>query len=67
MIAGDAQPGARCSLMEKDLGLIVDAAAAAGIDIPVARRNAEQWAAMAAKGWRDLDHSALFQLYRRAD
>lgn len=56
--------GFRVSLHRKDLGIALDEAAAAGVDMPVARLVAAYEDELIADGWGDEDMSALARLVR---
>lgn len=61
MLAGQFQPGFRIDLHHKDMGIIMDAARAKGVTIPVAALTAQLINALRAQGDGGLDHSALLR------
>ena len=63
-IAGDFEPRAHVTLLEKDTRLAVEAAAAAGFDGPLGARAAAVFAQAHAAGLADLDDAALLTLLR---
>lgn len=63
-IAGDFEPRAHVTLLEKDTGLAVQAAQAAGFEGPLGQRVASTFARAHAAGLADLDDAALFTLLR---
>ncbi|UZJ24216.1 2-hydroxy-3-oxopropionate reductase [Rhodococcus antarcticus] len=58
-------PGFRIALHHKDLGIVVDAARAAGVVTPVAALVAQLMASAVAAGDGGLDHSALLRTLER--
>ena len=52
-------PGFRVDLHHKDLGIVLDAARAAGVAIPLGASVADLMASLRAQGGGSLDHSAL--------
>ncbi len=61
MLACNFQPGFRIDLHHKDMGIIVDAARAKGVAIPVGAVTAQLIGALRAQGDGGLDHSALLR------
>ena len=61
MLAGNFQPGFRIDLHHKDMGIIIDAARAKGVAIPVGAVTAQLIGALRAQGDGGLDHSALLR------
>jgi L-threonate 2-dehydrogenase len=61
-IAGDYEPRAHVSLLEKDTRLAVEAAAAAGYSGPLGAAARDVFARAADAGLAQLDDAALFQL-----
>lgn len=61
MLAGQFQPGFRIDLHHKDMGIIMDAARAKGVTVPVAALTAQLINALRAQGDGGLDHSALLR------
>jgi L-threonate 2-dehydrogenase len=64
-IAGDYEPRAHVSLLEKDTRLAVQAAAAAGYSGPLGAAARDVFASAAQAGLAQLDDAALFQLLSR--
>lgn len=64
-IAGDLQPRAHVTLLEKDTRLAVEAAARAGFQGPLGGHAARVFAQAHAAGMADLDDAALLQLLRQ--
>ena len=58
---GNFQPGFRIDLHHKDMGIIVDAARAKGVAIPLGAVTAQLIGALRAQGDGGLDHSALLR------
>jgi putative dehydrogenase len=65
-VAGDFEPRAHVTLLEKDTRLAVAAAAAAGFEGPLGARAARVFAQAHEAGMADLDDGALLELLRRA-
>lgn len=63
-IAGDFEPRAHVTLLEKDTGLAVQAAQAVGFEGPLGQRTASTFARAHAAGLADMDDAALFTLLR---
>ncbi len=61
MLAGDFAPGFRIDLHHKDMGIIIEAARAKGVTIPLGAVSAQLIAALRAQGDGGLDHSALLR------
>ncbi|HEV2894062.1 MAG TPA: NAD-binding protein, partial [Actinomycetota bacterium] len=61
MLAGKFAPGFRVDLHHKDLGIVLDAARARGLAIPLGAVTAQLIGALGAQGDGDLDHSALLR------
>ena len=61
MLAGNFQPGFRIDLHHKDMGIIIDAARAKGVAIPLGAVAAQLIGALRAQGDGGLDHSALLR------
>ncbi|GAA2459869.1 2-hydroxy-3-oxopropionate reductase [Actinomadura vinacea] len=59
MLARRFAPGFRVDLHHKDLGIVLDAARAAGVAVPLASHVADLIASLRAQGAGSLDHSAL--------
>ncbi|MEQ3549476.1 NAD(P)-dependent oxidoreductase [Pseudonocardia nematodicida] len=65
MLSGDFGPGFRIDLHHKDMGIVSDAARAAGVVTPVGALVAQLVAATRAAGDGGLDHSALYRTIAR--
>ena len=65
MLAGAFDPGFRVDLHHKDLGIVVDAARASGVAIPLGAMVAQLVGALRASGDGGLDHSALLRGVQR--
>jgi len=61
MLAGEFSPGFRIDLHHKDMGIVVDAARAKGVTIPLGAVTAQLIGALRAQGDGGLDHSALLR------
>ena len=61
MLAGQFAPGFRIDLHHKDMGIIIDAARAKGVAIPLGAVTAQLIGALRAQGDGGLDHSALLR------
>lgn len=61
MVAGNFRPGFRIDLHHKDMGIIVDAARAKGVAIPLGAATAQLIGSLRAQGDGGLDHSALLR------
>ena len=62
MLARDFRPGFRVDLHHKDMGILLDAARAAGVTVPVASLVGQLFGALRARGDGELDHTALLRL-----
>ena len=62
MIERDFTPGGRAALHAKDAHIILDTAAAAGLDLPFFSPVADGFDRLVADGGGDLDHAALITL-----
>ena len=62
MLARDFRPGFRIDLHHKDLGIVIDAARAAGVSVPVTGLVAQLFAAARSQGYGASDHTALLAL-----
>jgi len=65
MLHRDFTPGFRVDLHHKDMGILIAAARAAGVALPVGDHVAGLIAALRAQGHGDLDHSALLLLVQQ--
>jgi 2-hydroxy-3-oxopropionate reductase len=61
MLAGQFAPGFRIDLHHKDMGIVLDAARAKGVTIPLGAATAQLINAPRAQGDGGLDHSALLR------
>ena len=61
MLAGQFAPGFRIDLHHKDMGIIIEAARAQGVAIPLGAVTAQLIGALRAQGDGGLDHSALLR------
>lgn len=59
------EPGFRVDLHHKDLGIVLDAARAVGVAIPLGAHVADLMASLRAQGGGSLDHSALLTQVER--
>lgn len=62
MAARDFTPGFRAALHHKDLGIVYEAARAAGVAIPLGALLAQLMGALTVQGHGDLDHTALLMI-----
>ena len=62
MVQRNFQPGFRCNLHHKDLGILTAAARDAGVVIPLGAAAAQLMASLVAQGHGDLDNTALLRL-----
>jgi len=62
MIDEAFEPGGKCSTQKKDLKQALALAEQVGARMPATRLNLELYEKMVAKGWGDLDHSALIRI-----
>lgn len=62
MLTRNFKPGFRCELHHKDLGIMMTAARAAGVVVPLGAVAAQLMAALVAQGHGDLDNTALLGL-----
>ena len=62
MLTRQFTPGFRCDLHHKDLGIMMAAASAAGVVVPMGAVAAQLMAALVAQGHGDLDNTALLGL-----
>jgi len=61
MLAGDFKPGFRIDLHHKDMGIVLAAARAKGVTLPLGALTAQLIGAVRAQGDGGLDHSALLR------
>jgi 3-hydroxyisobutyrate dehydrogenase-like beta-hydroxyacid dehydrogenase len=64
MIEGDFSPQARLAQHLKDVRLMLDAATAVGMKLPLASTHAELMERAVTSGWGDLDNSAVLKVLR---
>ncbi len=62
IIKGDFEPGFRSRFHYKDLNIIRETARAFSCSLPASALAHELFSAMQAKGWGDLDHSAVIKI-----
>jgi len=62
MLSRQFRPGFRCDLHHKDLGIMMSAARAAGVVVPLGAVAAQLMGALVAQGHGDLDNTALLGL-----
>jgi 2-hydroxy-3-oxopropionate reductase len=62
IVKGDFAPGFRSRFHYKDLNIIRETARAYGCSLPASALAHELFSAMQAKGWGDLDHSAVIKV-----
>jgi 3-hydroxyisobutyrate dehydrogenase-like beta-hydroxyacid dehydrogenase len=67
MIEGDFAPGGRVKIQRKDVAQALDLAESVGLELPSLRLSLGLWDKMIARGWGDLDHSALIKLIDEGD
>ena len=65
MIDRQFAPGFRVNLHRKDLGIVLDTGREVGVPLPVSSLVSQLYAALAAQGGGDLDHSALITVIDR--
>lgn len=65
MLAGDFAPRGATAILTKDLGAVADAAAALGIDLPLASAALERYRAAAAMGLERADFPSVVRVYER--
>src|SRR5690606_37778445 len=66
MQGGEFPAGGRCSTQRKDLDQAMELAGQMGLELPVTALCRDLYDRLIADGDGDLDHSALFKLYRCA-
>jgi 3-hydroxyisobutyrate dehydrogenase-like beta-hydroxyacid dehydrogenase len=62
MVTGSFEPGARIRIQRKDVDQALALARALGLELPASALSLKLWDEMIARGWGDLDHSALMKL-----
>ena len=65
MHRGDYTPGMESRLLDKDVGIALDAAAAAGLDMPALAEVGRNIATLQSRGWQEKDISIIFELFRK--
>jgi 2-hydroxy-3-oxopropionate reductase len=63
MIDGDFTPGGRIAFIEKDRAIVLGAAQAAGLELPVAQAAFDRALTVIGRGGGDLDQSAVYTLF----
>jgi 3-hydroxyisobutyrate dehydrogenase-like beta-hydroxyacid dehydrogenase len=62
MVTGTFEPGGRVRIQRKDVDQALALARSLGLDLPASALSLTLWDEMIARGWGDLDHSALVKL-----
>jgi len=62
MVAGDFEPGGRCTTQRKDMAQALELAEAAGVTLPLTAHVKGMYDALIASGLGSLDHSALIKV-----
>jgi 3-hydroxyisobutyrate dehydrogenase-like beta-hydroxyacid dehydrogenase len=62
MLAQAFEPGGRVSIQRKDVDQALALARSQGLELPASALSLTLWDEMIARGWGDLDHSALIKL-----
>ena len=62
MISGAFEPGGRVRIQRKDVEQALALARSLGLELPASALSLTLWDEMIARGWGDLDHSALIKL-----
>ncbi|HXV23359.1 MAG TPA: NAD(P)-dependent oxidoreductase [Alphaproteobacteria bacterium] len=62
MVTGSFQPGGRVRIQRKDVDQALGLARSVELELPASRLSLTLWDEMIARGWGDLDHSALIKL-----
>jgi 3-hydroxyisobutyrate dehydrogenase-like beta-hydroxyacid dehydrogenase len=62
MVTGAFEPGGRVRIQRKDVDQALALARSLGLDLPASALSLTLWDEMIARGWGDLDHSALVKL-----
>ena len=65
MHRGDYTPGMESRLLDKDVGIALDAAAAEGLDMPALAEVGRNIATLQSRGWQEKDISIIFELLRK--
>ena len=62
MVTGAFEPGGRVRIQRKDVDQALALARSLGLELPASALSLTLWDEMIARGWGDLDHSALIKL-----
>ena len=62
MVEGGFEPGGRVKIQRKDVDQALALARSLGLELPATALSLTLWDEMIARGWGDLDHSALVKL-----
>jgi len=62
MVTGAFEPGGRVKIQRKDVDQALALARSVGLELPASALSLTLWDEMIARGWGDLDHSALIKL-----
>jgi 3-hydroxyisobutyrate dehydrogenase-like beta-hydroxyacid dehydrogenase len=62
MVTGAFEPGGRVRIQRKDVDQALALARSLGLELPASALSLDLWDEMIARGWGDLDHSALVKL-----
>jgi 3-hydroxyisobutyrate dehydrogenase-like beta-hydroxyacid dehydrogenase len=62
MVTQSFEPGGRVRIQRKDVDQALALARSLGLELPASALSLTLWDAMIARGWGDLDHSALIKL-----
>jgi 3-hydroxyisobutyrate dehydrogenase-like beta-hydroxyacid dehydrogenase len=62
MVTGAFEPGGRVRIQRKDVDQALALARSLGLELPASALSLTLWDEMIARGWGDLDHSALIRL-----
>jgi 3-hydroxyisobutyrate dehydrogenase-like beta-hydroxyacid dehydrogenase len=62
MVTGAFEPGGRVKIQRKDVDQALALARSLGLELPASALSLTLWDEMIARGWGDLDHSALVKL-----
>ena len=62
MVTGAFEPGGRVRIKRKDVDQALALARSLGLELPASALSLALWDEMIARGWGDLDHSALIKL-----
>jgi 3-hydroxyisobutyrate dehydrogenase-like beta-hydroxyacid dehydrogenase len=62
MVTGAFAPGGRARIQRKDVDQALELARSLRLELPASELSLTLWDEMIARGWGDLDHSALIKL-----